>query len=244
MGYAVGVSAGTSDVGQQLRSDAQLNLERIVSSARRLFAQRGLDATLSDIADGAGVGVGTVYRRFATKEELIGHIFASRLRDVVELAERAVAMSSPWDGLVLFLQDSARMMAEDHGLRDLLVGSQGPASVGLTRSAVASARATVNRLTADLVERAKQTGDLRDDFEATDLYILAMSVQAVAQLTRHQSPDLWRRVLGVSVDGLRRTRDRPSSLPVPPLTVAELDRAVDGLDSAPAGSTRRGPLMK
>jgi AcrR family transcriptional regulator len=101
-----------------LRRDAQRNRERILEAARDVFAARGFAATLDDVAHHAGVGVGTVYRRFPTKEALVEAIFTDRLEDLVTLVEEALAAPSAWDGLTDFLRRSARMHATDRGLRD------------------------------------------------------------------------------------------------------------------------------
>src|SRR5262249_40228798 len=85
-----------------LRRDAELNRRRIRESARVVFGLRGLDATLDDIAHHAGLGVGTVYRRFPSKEHLIEAMFAERLHQISALAERALAANNPWQGFVDF----------------------------------------------------------------------------------------------------------------------------------------------
>ncbi|WP_435827485.1 TetR/AcrR family transcriptional regulator [Actinoplanes philippinensis] len=100
-----------------LRRDAQRNRERIIEAAGEVFATRGFAATLDDVAHHAGVGVGTVYRRFPTKEELIDAVFTDRLEDLVTLAEEALTAPSAWEGLTGFLRTSARWHAADRGLR-------------------------------------------------------------------------------------------------------------------------------
>src|ERR1700709_1136769 len=79
-----------------LRKDAAENRERLLTAAAELFAERGLDVTLNDIAHHAGVGVGTAYRRFANKEEVIDALFEQRLQDVVAVAEEALSASDAW----------------------------------------------------------------------------------------------------------------------------------------------------
>src|ERR1700712_1006023 len=92
-----------------LRKDAERNRERLLAAARELFATRGLEVTLNDIAHQAGVGVGTAYRRFANKEEVIDALFEEGLRDVADVANEALAMPDAWTGLVLFLERSLYM---------------------------------------------------------------------------------------------------------------------------------------
>ncbi len=71
-----------------LRADAQRNRERLIAAGREVFAERGFDASLDDVADHAGVGVGTAYRRFPNKEALIDEIFEERMREIRAMLER------------------------------------------------------------------------------------------------------------------------------------------------------------
>src|SRR3712207_7620975 len=91
-----------------LRRDAARNRQRLLQAAAELFAQRGLDVTLNDVAHYAGVGVGTAYRRWGNKEELIDELFAQRLQDLLAAAERALANPDAWDGFVSYLDESLR----------------------------------------------------------------------------------------------------------------------------------------
>src|SRR3954466_6318603 len=92
--------AGTTPSARPLRADAERNRQRLIDAARELFAERGLDATLDDIAQRAGVGVGTAYRRFADKDELIDALFEQELAGIVEIADAAAAHEDPWEGLL------------------------------------------------------------------------------------------------------------------------------------------------
>src|SRR3954464_6326458 len=103
------MAAGT----RPLRRDAELNRERLLAAARELFATRGLHVTLNDIAHHAGVGVGTAYRRFANKEEVIDALFEQGLQDIADLATEALANPDAWAGLVLFLERSLHMQFGD-----------------------------------------------------------------------------------------------------------------------------------
>jgi AcrR family transcriptional regulator len=101
---------------QPLRKDAAINRERLLVAARELFASRGLDVTLNDIAHHAGVGVGTAYRRFANKEEVIDALFEEGLQGIAALANEALAQPDAWAGLGLFLERSPHMQFGDRGL--------------------------------------------------------------------------------------------------------------------------------
>src|ERR671933_90846 len=106
-----------------LRRDAERNRQRILDAARELFAERGLAVTLNDVADHAGVGVGTVYRRFPDKAELVEALFEQRLEGIVGLLEEALENPDPWLGLEGFLERVLELQANDRGLKDILVGA-------------------------------------------------------------------------------------------------------------------------
>src|SRR5215217_6312007 len=106
---------------QPLRADAERNRERILAAAAELYAERGLDVSLDDIAAAAGVGVGTVYRRFPDKDALIDALFEDKIDRAVELASNALEIEDPWEGLVTFMRGMCRMQAQDRGFRDALL---------------------------------------------------------------------------------------------------------------------------
>src|SRR6516165_3412312 len=108
-----------SEDPKPLRVDAERNRQRILDAARELFAERGLGVTLNDIAHHAGVGVGTVYRRFPDKKQLIDDLFEQRIQDLVGFMEAAVADPDPWHGLTQFLERALELQASDRGVREL-----------------------------------------------------------------------------------------------------------------------------
>src|SRR3954452_15529226 len=103
-----------------LRRDAARNRERLLDAARELFAEHGLTVTLNDIAHHAGVGVGTAYRRFSNKEEVIDALFEESIKDMVAVAEEALEESDAWLGLVHYLERSLSMRFGDRGLNQIL----------------------------------------------------------------------------------------------------------------------------
>ncbi|KAA0023283.1 TetR/AcrR family transcriptional regulator [Antrihabitans cavernicola] len=195
-----------------LRCDAQANLERILASARVVFAEQGLEAKLADVAKHAGVGVGTVYRRFASKDELIQALFLSRVNDIVVIADSALANDDPWAGLVYFLKQSGQKLADDQGLRELLISGH------VESPAFAEARARMSERMTVLVSRAKEQGKLRQDFEPTDVPAIMWTIQASRDFAGSRCPDLWRRQLGFLIDGLRQSRECVSELAAPAIT--------------------------
>src|SRR6187551_3752942 len=106
------------NLGRPLRADAERNRRRILVAAAEVFAKRGLDAGLDEIARHAGVGTGTVYRRFPDKALLIDALFESRIDSLLEVARTALARPDAWDGLVHFLEKSIEMQQADRGLKE------------------------------------------------------------------------------------------------------------------------------
>src|SRR5689334_20697525 len=104
------------------RKDVVRNRQRILDAAQELFAERGLGVTLHDIADRAGVGVGTIYRHFPDKAELIDLLFEERLERMEELAHQALADPDPWHAVVWFHERSLELQSRDRGLKELLLG--------------------------------------------------------------------------------------------------------------------------
>jgi AcrR family transcriptional regulator len=185
---------GAAPAPRPLRRDAQRNRERIIEAAHEVFATRGFAATLDDVAHHAGVGVGTVYRRFPTKEALVQASFADRLADVIALGEEALAAPSAWDGLVMLLTRSARMHAADRGLRDAVL------SLG---KHFADVEHRLAALAGQVVDRAKAEGTLRPDVEETDIPIILAMVSELAGRCARDRPDVYERYLRLIIDGLR-----------------------------------------
>jgi AcrR family transcriptional regulator len=182
-----------------LRRDAQRNRERILVAAREVFACRGFAATLDDVAHHAGVGIGTVYRRFPTKEELIEAVFTDRLEDLVTLAEEALAAPSAWDGLTGFLRTSARWHAADRGLRD--------ASLSMDERHFKQAGEQIVPLLEQIMARAHAEGSLRPDAGFHDFPIIMAMVTEMAQHSEECRPGLYERYLELMIDGLRARPD-------------------------------------
>jgi len=203
-----------------LRRDAERNRQRILHAAAEVFTQRGLDATLDDVARQAGVGIGTVYRRFPDKETLVAELFQDRIDAMVAVAEDACIAPDPWLALVSFLEYAAATLAGDLGLRQLMMF----ATYG--RDRVAYAREQMRPVVARLVERAQAAGTLRPDFSATDVPLIAFLLASVAEYAGPVQPDIWRRYLALIVDGMRASRDGVSELPVAALTPEEIERSM------------------
>src|SRR3954454_12282402 len=153
-GHPVPCYAGrmTEAPSRALRKDAALNRERLLAAARELFAEHGLNVTLNDIAHHAGVGVGTAYRRFANKEEVIDALFEEGLQQIATVANEALDEPDAWEALVMFLTRSLHMQFGDRGLNQIM---NNPA---LGHARVSEARTRIAPLITALVDRAKKQG--------------------------------------------------------------------------------------
>ncbi|MGC0373021.1 TetR/AcrR family transcriptional regulator [Streptomyces sp. SAI-229] len=220
-------------LARPLRADAERNRQRIIVTARKVFAQRGLEVTLDDIAREAGLGVGTVYRRFADREALVEAIFETEIQRIIALAEEALKREDAWDGLVHLFMAIGQDFADDRGLREFfLEGAH-------AETRVASARDHITPAISAVIARAQEDGSLRDDIEPTDFALIQIMLGAATQHTRSVTPDLWRRYLTLILDGLRTHRDAPSPLSHRALTQGELDQS-HVLTPKPSTSARQG----
>ena len=203
-----------------LRSDARRNRERLVASARELFADTGVDVPVEEITRHAGLGMGTLYRHFPTKEELIDAVLEDAFAELVDLAEDAVADDDAWAGFTGFLEQALALHAVNRGLKDVLATrEQG-------RQRAEAMRARIRPLLRRVIERAQEQGSLRPDFTIEDVPLVFWSAGRVIETTAAVAPDYWRRYLGLLLDGLRAEAAQP--LPAPPLTRTQLARARGG----------------
>jgi AcrR family transcriptional regulator len=203
-----------------LRRDAERNRQRILKAASEVFNERGLEVSLDEIARHAGVGVGTVYRRFRTKEELVEALFVDRIDSIASIAEEALRATDPWSGLVSFMEQMAEMMAGDLGLRQMLMF----ATYGQDR--VAYARQRNAPLVHRLVERAQAAGQLRTDLRQTDIPFIVFMLGEATQLADSACPGIWRRYLTLILDGLRPGREGVTPLPVAALLPEEMEKSM------------------
>jgi AcrR family transcriptional regulator len=202
---------------QTLRRDAQANRERILEAARAVFADEGVDASVEQIAQRAGVGMGTLYRHFATKEDLVDAVLEDAFEEFVLAAEQALAEDDAWDGFRGFLERVSSLHGQNRGLKDMI------ATQAHGRTRADAMRARIRPLLRRLIERAQEQGSLRADFAPEDMPLVFWTSGRVIEATGAVAPELWRRHLGILLDGLRAEAATP--LPHPPLTRAQLNRA-------------------
>jgi AcrR family transcriptional regulator len=210
-----------------LRKDAERNRRRIIEAARELCAIRGLEATLNEVAHHANLGVGTVYRRFPTKDALFEAIFQDGIDQLVGLAEAALDAEDSWEGFASFVWQMCELTATDRGLREVTF------SKAYCGGQVDAGRNRLDPPVSELVERAKRDGYLRSEVSSTDMPLLGLMAGAVSEYAGEVSSNLWRRYVAVLLQGMR------CQLGQEPLAVDALGH--DELESAmhawrPAGS--------
>ena len=204
---------------RKLRADAERNRRKILDAAAELFALRGIDITLDDVARHAKVGVGTVYRRFSCKQELVDGVFEQHMADMEAGACAALAVDDPWQGLVDFVASTCEQMAVNRGMGEVFF------SCDEGREQIACARERVAPLVEQLITRARDAGALRPDVTANDVFTVAKMVGAVIDFAGPVAPDAWRRYLGIALDGLRSEGTARTPLTEPPLTDEQVEAA-------------------
>ncbi|MHB1468491.1 MAG: TetR/AcrR family transcriptional regulator [Solirubrobacteraceae bacterium] len=192
-----------------LRVDAERNLRRLFDVAREAFAEEGLGVSVDEIARRAGVGKGTVFRRFETKEQLIAAVIRDRLEEGTRVASALLAEPDAGVALREFMRLGAELQARDRGFFEAV------AQTGLTDEQLHSAKAELIELTAALLGRAQEQGAVRGDVTPEDVIMLQCgSVQAGAPF-HDAAPELWRRYVDIAFDGLRAEGATPLSHPAP-----------------------------
>src|SRR5215472_6777501 len=215
-----------------LRRDAERNRQRILRAAAEVFTTRGLQASLDDVARHAGVGVGTVYRRFPDKESLAEALFEERIEAMATLAENALAQPDSWTGLVSFLEGVCTQLATDRGLHEIVMY----ATHGRDRTG--RARARMQPLVTALVQRAQQDGHLRADLRPTDMLFIELMISAAATYAAPVKPEIWRRYLALITDALRPERADTTPLPEPALQPDEMAVVMRSIPQRPDPTDR------
>jgi AcrR family transcriptional regulator len=210
-----------TETERPLRADAERNRQRILDAAAELFAERGLHVSLDEVAERAGVGVGTVYRRFPDRDALIDALLQSRVDEFLEVVERAAANPDPWEGLIGFIESGAEFHGRNRALKELMFSAPG------SREWVDRVRARVKPKVAAMVKAAKEQGKLREDLDVLDVPMLELMLAGAIDFTRDAKPDIWRRMLGIVIDGLKAGRRSPEELQVKPMGAKELDAAME-----------------
>jgi len=164
--------AADDTVPRRLRADAARNRQRLIDAAAEVFAARGIDATLDDIARQAGVNVATAYRHFANKHELAREFLRQCIDWAVAIAEDAAKLPDPWAGLTLYLERSLELIASNRALVDVLTRAYGVEHFAelLQRTSPPLER---------LLARGRDAGVVRADVAATDFPAMLEMLSAI-----------------------------------------------------------------
>jgi AcrR family transcriptional regulator len=189
---------GTELVNAQraLRADARRNRRAVIAAAKKLFADQGLDAQMPEVARTAKVGVGTVYRHFPTKDELIAALVVDRFERLAEKAREGLEMEDPWKGVSDFIRCSAQIQADDRALCEVM-GSR-PEVMD-----AAALQAGLPELCDRLVKRAQRSGQLRADLVWEDIPMIACGLGRITQAAVGPATGRWPRLVEIILDGLR-----------------------------------------
>jgi len=184
----------TQATDRPLRADARRNRERVLEGAREVFAEHGRDAQMDDVARAAGVGVGTVYRHFPTKEALISALAVSLFERVLASAQAALEIEDPWEAFTSALWAGVEVLASDRAFTEIIGQAEMPFDTCLVSD--------MNNAYIELMDRAKASGDLRPDIVIDDIPMFTCGI-GMATIKPHQCQAAWRRHLTVVIDGLR-----------------------------------------
>lgn len=176
-----------------LRADAARNREKLLAAAREAFTADGAGASLEDIARRAGVGIGTLYRNFPTRQALLEAVYVDEVAAICAAADDLDALA-PWDALVAWLRSFADYATTKKALgAELMAYLDGEAPVFL------QCRQSIVAAGAPLLERAQQAGEVRSDAELMDVMRMVGGIATIA----NAEPGQVDRILAVALDGLR-----------------------------------------
>ncbi|MFC7487608.1 TetR/AcrR family transcriptional regulator [Knoellia sp. CPCC 206453] len=172
---------------------------------------------LTDVAERAGVGIATLYRRFPTRSSLVEGAFEAAFARYDESADAALAEEDPWEGFAGLLERMGALQAENRGFTHLV---QSSVPLGHRRD---GRRERAYRKVVDVIDRARRAGAIREDISPEDLPVLSFALAGILEVTRDDQPDAWRRHLALALQGCRP--DAAASLPPAPVP-RQLQRAM------------------
>ena len=185
-----------STLEKPLRADARRNREKVLAAARAVFAGDGVDAQMDDVAREAGLGVGTVYRHFPTKEALVNALSDELFAVIAVHTRTLLTLDDPWEAFTRALWFGAEKTAGDRAFTEILAAMRG------NPARTCPGKEDLLETTAILMDRCKAAGVMRQDAMVEDVGLLMCGVGSASQM-EHPVPDAWRRHLAIVLDGLR-----------------------------------------
>jgi AcrR family transcriptional regulator len=183
-------------VATHLRADAQRNLERILEAARAVFGEEGLEASVADVAQRAGVGTATIFRRFPTKDDLVAALLEQELETVVARAQAAAEAADPASALGEFFSAAVEAFIGDRCFCEATGGDL------FARPRMQELVAELTAALEQLLRRARQAGVIRRDVVAEDIGFLINAVGHAGLRLEHTAPGAWRRYVEIVLAGL------------------------------------------
>jgi AcrR family transcriptional regulator len=174
------------------RADARRNYEKLVAAARAVFTEDGTSAPLEDIAGRAGVGIGTLYRHFPTRQALLEAVYVDEVEAMARAADELSGLP-PWDALSLWLHQYVGFAATKRALNEALVETAPDSNV------LVACRTALTRAGTALVERAQREGVIRPDTNFSDVVRMVAGIAMVPT----EDPEQKERLLDLALDGLR-----------------------------------------
>ncbi|WP_185993351.1 TetR/AcrR family transcriptional regulator [Rhodococcus sp. KBS0724] len=189
----------TDRLPHMLRADAQDNRDRVLEAARALFAERGIDVTMRQIARRADVGPATLYRRFPTKQILVDEAFEYELRSCRGIVDDGCADPDPWRGFCSVIERISLLNVRNQGFVDAFMS----ANPGI--DTFSAHRASLLRMLAELAGRARAAGQLRRDFVIDDLVIVLLAGRGLSSTPPSSREAAARRFAVLAIDGFRES---------------------------------------
>lgn len=210
-----------AEIPHSSRRDARRNRELLVEHARGAFSEHGATTSLEQVARNAGLAIGTLYRHFPQRIDLLVAAYGTTLREFLDRAEATLDSADPWDGFSTFLQDLCTAQASDRGFSDF-VSRRFPDD-----ERTEALHDHLCQVAERALVRAQTAGAVRHDVTTADLLMLLWATSRIAETAGPVAPEAWRRHLHVALDGLRATAaSAVDELPAPPLDDAQLYRVM------------------
>jgi len=193
----------TSERHDHLRADAQRNLASILAAAAEVFADQGGEASVAAVAERAGVGTATIFRRFPTKDDLLAAVVEQRLGRMTEESRRAAEIEDPGEALREVMLVSVVGYVEDRLVAEAI------GTPLLRRPRLRELSAEVTACKEQVLRGAQEAGEVRPDVTLADISLLLAAIGFVGQRLEAEAPNAWRRCLVIVLDGLRPERSSP-----------------------------------